>query len=278
MKKSIRIKKQDQKPVRAFFLLLLLFLLPALSCSLPLSTDNSLQETQSALNIQQTFAAEAVATNSAQELLIAATSTYLAEQQQQFAENTVQAQQATISALETAAFIQQTAQAEKPTEAPQTAASPAPLPTNTSTGAALEEIALIDWKMSRFVKLNSGCHLTNQLCWKGNDDVLSDYIDLVLSTRESVKIDDSWPNPALLFWQKYDLPRPARVDINADGKWSNMANFSNTKNWHQYVIDLTSFKGKNIIVQFMANGRHAWYQTKVEWFIQDVKIVPNYTP
>lgn len=278
MNNRIRIKKQDQKSVRAFFLLLLLFILPALNCSLPFTPDNSFQETQSALNIQQTSAAEAAATNAAQELKIAATSTYLAEQQQQFAENTVQAQQATISALETAALLKQTKQAEKPTETPQAAASLAPLPTSTPTGAALEEIVLIDWKMSRFLKLNSGCHLTNQPCWKGNDDVLSESIDLVLATRESVKIDDSWPNPALLFWQMYDLPRPARLDINADGKWSNMANFSNRKSWHQYVIDLTDFKGKEITIQFMANGRHAWYQPRIEWFIQDIKIVPNYTP
>jgi hypothetical protein len=268
------------RTVHAFFLWLLLFLLPALSCSLPLNRDDSLQETQSALHVQETFAAEAVATNSAQELVIAATSTYLAAQLEISAQGTVQAQQATIAALESAASAQLTAQAEKPTDPPTMATLEVPKPTNTSSNADSDEIVITDWKMSRFAQITSGCYFSNELCWKGDDryDYLQQQVNLVLTSRETIFVDPSWKNPTLTFWHTFNFPRPGSVNIQADGKWSNMANYSNNKDWHQVFIPLSLFSGKNITIQFLAFGKSSRIDPKADWYVQNIMIIPDYTP
>ncbi|HSQ27576.1 MAG TPA: hypothetical protein VLM80_10680 [Anaerolineales bacterium] len=280
MKKTYVSHHESWKVLRALLPLLLLFLLPALSCSLPQANDNSLLETQSSLHIQETFAAEAAATNAAGELIIAATSTYLAEQQESSAEGTVQAQQATIAALETAASAQETAKAEKTAEVQPTATSPAEKPTNTPTTSSSDEIVITDWKLSRFAQITTGCYFANEICWKGDDryDYLAQQVNLVLTSRETILIDSAWQNPTLAFWHTYDLPRPASVNIQTGGKWSAVANFSNGRTWHQVFIKLSQFKGKEITIQFLVYGKSSRVDPRVEWSIQDIKVIPNYTP
>ncbi len=265
---------------RAFFLWLLIFLLPALSCSLPIGQDDSLKETQSALFIQETFAAQAASTNAAQEVSIAATSTYLAGQQEISSESTVQAQQATIAALETSASAQKTSQVEEPTEEPPTATQESPKPTNTSASTTADEIIITDWKLSRFAQINSGCYFSDELCWKGDDryDYLQQQVNLVLTSREKILIDPSWKNPTLAFWHMHDFPRPASVNIQVSGKWSNVANYSRKRDWYQVFIPLSQFRGEEIIIQFLELGKSTRIDPKAEWFIQDIKIIPNYTP
>lgn len=265
---------------RAFLLWLMIFLLPALSCSLPIGQDDSLKETQSSLHIQETFAAQAAATNAAQEVSIAATSTYLAGQQEISSESTVQAQQATIAALETLASAQETSQAEKPIEIQPTATQEALKPTNTSASAATDEIIITDWKMSRFAQINSGCYFSDELCWKGDDryDYLQQQVNLVLTSREKILVDPSWQNPTLTFWHMYDFPRPGSVNIQVSGKWSNVANYSRKRDWHQVFIPLSQFLGEEIIIQFLEFGKSTRIDPKAEWYIQDIKIITNYTP
>lgn len=280
MKNNIQKKIWAQRSKRAFFLWLFIFLLPALSCSLPIGQDDSLKETQASLYIQETFAAQAAATNAAQEVAIAATSTYLAGQQELSSQSTVQAQQATIAAHETAASAQQTSQAEKPTENPPTATPQAQSPTNTSASATTDEIVITDWKMSRFFEINSSCYFSNQLCWKGDDryDYLQQQVNLVLTSREKIFIDPSWKNPTLAFWHTFDFPRPGSVNIQVNGKWSNVANYSSRRDWHQVFISLSQFLGEEITIQFLEFGKSTRIDPKAEWYIQDIKIIPNYTP
>ena len=163
MKKTYVSHHESWRVLRALLPLLLLFLLPALSCSLPQANDDSLLETQSSLHIQETFAAEAAATNAAGELIIAATSTYLAEQQESSAEGTVQAQQATIAALETAASAQETAKAEQTAVVQPTATSPAEEAYEHTNTSSSDEIVITDWKLSRFAQITSGCTFANEI-------------------------------------------------------------------------------------------------------------------
>ncbi len=278
MKKPVRNSGLNLASLRAM-IMLLIFILPTIGCSgsAPAIEDSSLRDTQQAVFVQETMAAMNAAAVSTQSASIAATSARMAAQENEFAQATIQAQQ-TIIAGQLSAI-----QTIEPTQTPQvTLALPTLPPTSAPAGALPgETIVVTDWKMSRFAQINSGCYFPNQVCWKGDDKYTFEQngiINLTLSSREPVFVDPSWSNPYLLFWHKFSIPRYATISINADGRWSLMGTYTGKQDWALSAIPLELFKEKNIKIQFLAEGKPFAYDPKADWYIQDIKIIPDYKP
>lgn len=263
-------------------IILLLFILPTVSCSTPPTENPSLKETQQALHVQETMSAINIANVSTQGASIAATAALIAEQEKQNAQATIHAQETII-----AGQLAPTPTIEQP-QLPQAPQAMTTLPASATQASAAvaglsstEPIVITSWKMSRFAQLNTGCYVKDQICWKGDDKYTmqqAGIIDLVLTSRETYLVDAAWPNPYLLFWHRYSIPRNARISIRADGKWSQMASYSEEQDWKLAAIPLTLFKGKQIMIQFLAGGKPFAYDQKADWFIQDIRIVPDYKP
>lgn len=167
-----------------------------------------------------------------------------------------------------------------PTDAPVPNNTPA-APTNAPTSQ--EDIIITDWRLNYFLPVGSGCKVPNSGCWRMNDDFKKHFgNELSLVSKVPVKIDPSWPSPYLVFWHKYKFENKARIDISGDSVWSTMQVLDKQKSsniWKQGAINLDIFKGKEILVNFAAFG--IWGSGGIpgsDWYINDVRIVPNYTP
>lgn len=265
MKTHQNLKKPQT--LQALLALVIPLLLIAVACDLPFGSTPSLQETQAALGVQSTFDAERAATLNAQQTIIASQAT----QPPPPADSTVQAQQATLS-------VQQTTIAQQSTQmVQQTPVEPTPEPTLESSPTAepalsLEPILFTEWKMSAWVVINSGCKIPDMVCWKMMD---AKNEDAYLTSREGVYIDPSWPKPYLVFWNKRDLKNNADLSILSSTGLGGLVGYSNSSvNWKQEAIDISQYKGQTITLQFYAS---VWYYFN-EWFIQEVQVVPNFTP
>lgn len=269
-------------PVWRAVLILFFLTMPAYSCSTPVVEDPAIKETQQAVFVQATMAEMNAASVSTQSAAVAATAAQIALLQQQFAQATIQAQE-TIIAGQIAAL-----QPVEPTPPPEPVQAPEALPpaslaeaAEPAAAAPAESIVITNWKMSRFAQINSGCHFPDQVCWKGDDKYTfeqSGIINLVLTSREPILIDPTWTNPHLVFWHKYTIPRYATVSINAEGRWSLMATFTGNQEWKLTAIPLSLFSEKTITIQFLAEGKPFAYDPKADWYLQDIKIVPDYIP
>jgi hypothetical protein len=260
----------------AILLTLLPFVLVTLSCT-PTDKTPALEDTQAALDIQSTLNAEKELTLQAQQTESAAQATKLL--QQDSVQATVQAQQATMDVQNTSIAQTAAVPVEQPTEA---SVQPAATDTPTSLSSPSGAVKLEDWKMTRFMPVNSGCYLPDALCWKSDDKYPFDQIgaiDPALTLREGILIDSSWPKPYLVFWQDYDFVREAQISVQVDSKWQAINVFkTGKKSWHQLAVDLSRFKGQTIIIRLSAGGMSSWTDKKNVWFVQDLQIVPNYTP
>lgn len=261
--KQIRFS-QSHRTLRAIMALILPLVLATLACNFQTGDDQTLKETDIAISIQQT--------------LIALTATAL--------EAELLAPPATLPPAETAQ--PEATQTPLPTQA-EVATQP-PLPSDTPAAAvtptspAPELVPVLDWGMSFWVPLNSGCTIKDALCWKMDDNynkhLGSAY--LTLSSKTPILIDESWPNPYLTFWHKYKFERTANVDLKVEGKWINVKNLSNLSSggrWIQEAINLKDYQGKEILISFTGAG--IWGSGGIkgsDWFVNDVNIVPDYKP
>jgi len=252
----------------AIFLFPLIF--AALACNFQGGGDQTLRETDIAIGIQQT--------------LIAQTATAL--------ESALVAPPSTLPVMETPQGQPEATQ-PPPSPTPMEVATQPSLPTDTPAAIdtptspappAPETIPILDWGMSYWAQLNSGCKVKGTLCWKMDDNYQKHLgsSNLVLISKTPVLIDESWPNPHLVFWHKYDLERAGGVDLQVGTTWITikaMAGKSSGGNWVQEVIDLKDYKGKPLIVRFSAQG--IWGSGGIkgsDWFVNDVNIIPNYQP
>ncbi len=99
---------------------------------------------------------------------------------------------------------------------------------------------------------------------------------MVLTSKIAVLIEENWISPYLVFWHERDLKYLAKINLRVDGTPITVKDYTKSKGiWKQDYIDLKDYKGKNVIVQFISEvGK----QHINSWFIQDVKIVPDFTP
>ena len=97
-----------------------------------------------------------------------------------------------------------------------------------------------------------------------------------MTSKEPVMIETAWEKPYLVFWNKRLLRRSGAVEIQVDGTWITVMNVNQTNtNWRHEEIDLQPYKGQQMIVRFRSE---IGYYQQSNWFIQDVKIIPNFKP
>jgi hypothetical protein len=248
--------------------LALSFSILACSTNLPgITAPNN--PTDVARNVEATINAETVATLQAQETQVAS-GIKTTQTEDPAVNTTIQAQQVTLDAQATGMLPQVT----------QPPATEVPLATVAPTSATSPaSLSITDWKMYFWVPLTSGCKVLNIPCWKLADDwktAQTSSGDGVLTSKVSVLIDPAWERPYLVFWDKRQLRRTGAVEIQVDGEWIGVMNVNQTRaEWTQQTIDLQPYKGKQLTVRFMAE---IGYYQQSTWFIQDVKIVPNFKP
>ncbi|MDI6696212.1 MAG: hypothetical protein QME21_14290 [Anaerolineales bacterium] len=259
-------QKQTLRVLRGFLYLLLPLILAAMACQFPgIGGNTSLQQTNVALGIQQTMNAINDATLQAQLTQVVAANPTVPQQNVQ----------ATLDAQATAIALDFTRTAA-PAATDTLTQTNSPTPT---IEVALDEIPIVEWKMFFWVTLNSGCYVDGAGCWRMNDDYRknANREDVTLVSKNPVRIDPAWPRPYLVFWHKYDFEKSARIDLLVNNNWITIKNFREneaTSRWIQEAFSLESYKGKEISVRFLATS----YPLASQWYVNDVRIVPNYTP
>jgi hypothetical protein len=251
--------------ISAFVVVFILFL-TATSCSVLTSDSSQGRKTDLARAVEATLNSEKVKT-------IEAKGT---EQSQEIANlnttTTSQAVQATIDA-QASAIAQFSA-----TQIPTTVSS-----TNivTPSPAAVEQTSLSfnNWQAFHWVKLSTGCNLPDIICWKVADDfkTLNGDTDAFLTSQDGIMVEESWTSPYLVFWNKRDLKYDGNLFLIVDGQKINVQIFTKgaVPLWKQESFDLSKYKGKQVQVQFYCPVGMRYIDM---WFIQDVKIVPDFEP
>jgi hypothetical protein len=248
------------------------------SCTLNVpAVDSSKRETDVAKSVESTLNAEKVATYQAQQTLDA--SRPVATQIENPGTNaTLQAQQSTLNAQATSILLQAT----------QTSTTESSLVTPSPTsGGSLEPIQILDWKMAFWVYTSSGCE-GGKPCWITNDDYKKHLGgSLILTSKKSYFIDPNWPNPYLVFWNKRDNPATLTVDVVIDGTPITLRQYpKGQKYWSSDAIDIRAYKGKEIIVRFVAPGKTGEggggnfgdNYPSTHWFVGNIQIFPSYKP
>jgi serine/threonine protein kinase len=220
-------------------------------------------------NVQKTRIELQAATLGAQKTSMAATETAMVLGYASSANETLQAQQATMQAYGT--------QAIAPTNTPASQVSPSPQ-------ANLASLLITDWKQGFFAQLSSGCKITGTPCWVSDDDFQKhNGSNMVLTSRERVLIDPDWPHPYLIFWHKYHFEVSASVSVEINGTWEDLELYGKgTEGWKQAYFDLSKYKGEQVLIRFSAAtarwGSFLHNPPKTEWFLQEIQIIPDYSP
>lgn len=249
---------------RTIIVVLTALALASLACRFGSAEDPSLRQTDIAIGIQQTLIAQTAA--ALQVGLSEATATSLAP--------------------EATATL-------PPSPEPTEAATQPVIPTNTlepsSTPTTLAPLSLqlTDWKYVAFIPVSSGCKLDDVPCWllklSGSGMWKSTApTEGTMTTASPAYIDPAWANPALIYWHNFQTKGFGyRVSLQIDGRWSDVRRSDTpTSGWVQEVIDLKSYKGSEININFSSTVVVAFVtpNLSVTWYIQDVQIVPDYIP
>ena len=242
--------------------------------------------TQATLDVQPTLDVDQTATLGAQQTA-AAKSTQAVSSTAQSRTATREAQQVTLSAQQTI-LAEQATQIALPTSTPVPTETPVP-PSPTPTEVHFEPVILTDWKLGYFYKVTTGCYFEGQDCWIANDSNDRELYeaDMTLTTRDTIYIDPSWPNPYMLFWHTYRTDHYIDVFCIVDSLkdlvfhiafqgWGGEGNAR--QRWSQVAARLEKYKDQSVTIRFIAAGRLTLRDTKTEWRIQDIKIVPDYQP
>jgi hypothetical protein len=256
------MRSTDQSPPRHYRLLraslsiLLPLFLSILACSLPGVGGGgaSLQETDIALGIQQTFVAQ--------------TSTAL------------QAATPVVPTLPPAAETPIQGQAPNAPTNPPPTDTPALPPTETVAATsqpspAPAKISLTKWKKLYFLEISSGCKFPDMPCWKSNDGPDVGFDSIILTSAESTAIDPNWNNPYLVFWHKYYFDKAAEIDVSSGSSWEVLQVYGQgNRDWIMQSFNLSRYKGKSVSFRFVLEPYH-----KIStWLIQDIQIVPDFKP
>lgn len=248
--------------LRALLMILLPLILASLACTAPGVGGGgaSLQETDIALGIQQTF--------------IAQTSVALAA-----APPTAVPTQPPVVPTQPQQQNPPTPTLPPPTEVPTAAPPPTQAPT-----PAPDKIKITEWGMQFWAYLSSGCRTSGEPCWKADDEYNRHLgmSDMIMVSKNPIKIDANWSNPHLVFYHRYNIKRDARIDIQRDATWitvRDMTKKNSGTTWVHEVINLRDFKGSEIKVRLSAGG--IWGSGGIpptQWFVTEVYVVPDYKP
>jgi len=226
--------------------------------------------------VQKTRVEQEAATLLVQKTNLSTTETAIIQGHSSAANETIQAQQATLQAHGTD-VVQQGTQTAAPSGATLTQASP-------SVQTTLSPLLITDWKQGYFAQLSSGCKLPDTPCWRSDDDYQKHFGDnMVLTSRSRIFIDPSWPRPYLAFWHKFHFEISASLSVEENGTWEDLALYNKgNQEWEQTYLDLSKFKGEEILIKFtVATARWGSFRhnpPKSEWYLQQIQIIPDYSP
>jgi hypothetical protein len=250
-----------QRAAILFFLLLL-----TLACALPGTSSLDTQATSIALGVQASQ--------------IAAQATELETQKQALSVTPTQPPAPTADLQATAQAEQATAQAVEQTRNAPLLPSDTPLPQATVTSPASEAVTTLDdWQTQYWVPLSSGCEIKDAPCWKLFDDYKTTQGQAVafLTSKQEVLIADNWSRPYLVYLNKRELRYQAKVSLIVDGQPIDARIIApgTVQVWKEDYIDLSNYRGKNVIVQFSCPVGMPHINS---WFIQNVQVIPDYEP
>jgi len=256
-----KVAKSHQHHLLTVLVLVTVLSMTIAACSFDFDQDqSSLDSTEVARMVEQTLFAEQAITEQARQTQEAVL-TPLPETEGPDLVATIQAQQATLDAQST----------------PTTPAIQ-DIPTSTSLPVAstVEPVSLSDWE-TRTLRQAPGCgeDKSGPPCWFGRGADL----DMVLS--EPILIDPAWENPFLTFSHHYVFVANANIYVKADGGWEVLWSFpiGQSALWGPFQVDLSKYKGKEIILQFIVSGTSGTLYTsgrKNEWYIRDPQVIPNF--
>jgi hypothetical protein len=235
------------------------------------SGDKELDETEIASIVGETLAAEDLLTAQA-----FATETYSALSapgtEIVSVQQTINAQQATLDAQAT--LINQPIPSVTENQDPQILPSETSIPTDQ---VSLDPISLVDWKLNNMVQA-PGCgeDKNGPPCWFGSKSEMS------ITSLKPIFIDPSWPNPYLVFSHRYVFVHDATIYVNIKGGWEILWSFpaGQSTPWVPFTVDLSKFKGEEIMIQMHAAGSSSSQSGKVRtssWDIRDPQIIPDFS-
>jgi len=269
--KSLNFHTSNKHPVAILLPILISLTIIISSCSFNVpAVDPAKRQTDVSRSVDSTLNAEKVATYQVQQTLDAAQP--VATQPESPNTNaTMQAQQATLDAQSTSLSPQITQPA--PTDTPQVTPSLA-------SAASLDPVQILDWKLVYWFYLPNGCR-AGAPCWRTDDDYKKHLglSPMVLTSKQSYLIDPNWPKPYLMFWNKRRNTSPAAIDLIIDGTPIGIKQYPKGQiEWSTDAIDLSNYKGKEIIIRFSVSGKWGSGTPGSEWYLEDIRIVPNYKP
>ncbi len=246
------------------FTFLLALWLPAAACSFQMPQNEGARQTDIALGIQQTLLAQTAQAISAAPIVVAATP-----------------QPPTPGPAPTV---------PQPTDLPAPTLAPTNPPPAQPTAAAEATSALkvTKFKLYQFAEAHSGCKMDTTLCWVQNMSGAGSWktgkpVEGSLSSTEPIAIDASWPRPYLVYTHHLALSNfAAAVQLKISGDLLTARTYDKSSTgWLTEAIDLSPYKGKTVQVIFYSNlssfVRSATSLMRIEWKIQDVEIIPNYS-
>ena len=235
------------------------------------SSDKELDKTEIASIVGETLAAEELLT--AQAIVtetffgLSAPATEVISVQQ-----TINAQQATLDAQAT--LINQPIPSVAESQDAQIQPSETLIPTDQ---VSLDPFSLVDWKLNNMVQA-PGCgeDKNGPPCWFGSKAEMS------ITSLKPIFIDPAWPNPYLAFSHRYVFVHNATIYVNIKGGWEILWSFpaGQSTPWIPFNVDLSKFKGEEILIQMYATGSSNSPSGKVRtssWDIRDPQIIPDYS-
>jgi len=259
-----------KRQIKTLFVVITVLFLAIAACSIETNpTKNTPDETDIARSVEQTLIAEETETGQ------------LSPTEDTGIQQTIEAQQATLEAQTTIIAQQATLDAQstllaQPSATQENAKSTATSP-GTSTGST-KPISLTNWKSNAMIqKPGCGQDPSGPPCWFGKGD------ELIMTLQKPILIDNSWPSPYLVYSQHYFFAQNATIYVQQKGSWKVLWSFPAGQNpsWQQIAIDLSKFKGEEIVFQFSVSGGYGSLfhaAKKNEWYIRDPQINPNYSP
>jgi hypothetical protein len=163
------------------------------------------------------------------------------------------------------------------TPAPANTATRVPTFTDIPTVAPTDvptEIEVVNFELEGTWAKLASCPGNKNPCWTDSPDGLYGTEVSAAITSPRIPVDETWKNPYLIYWQKYNTEGEydfLQMRINSEA----IRNNSGTQDWHQIAVNLKSYKGKDIVIQFFISTDYS-----VEgdgWYLHDIRVIPNAT-
>lgn len=262
--------KATKRQLKVVFLVIAALFFSMIACSVETSpAQKTPNETDIARSVEETLAAEQGLPGEP------------APTEDTGMQSTIQAQQSTLDAQTNLISQQATIDAQSTLLAQPSAtavsAQDTATPSSTSSGSD-EPISLTNWKSST-LRQSPGCgeDSNGPPCFFGKEK------ELILTLDKPILIDSNWKNPYLIFSHHYVFIQNATIYVQDEGSWKVLWSFpkGQSSSWQPVQIDLSKYKGKEIVIQFNVSGSTGQMFTqgsRNEWYIRDPRINPDFSP